>query len=81
MQLVYLIALLLVIVVLNWRFLGLDRITGFPRRDPNGCYWIRDDGRETGDGQRHWVCMSCGARTTTRNRRPPRDCLSTEDRT
>jgi len=80
MQLIYLVALLAIIVAINWRFLGLDRVFGFPKRDPQGCDWIRDDARETDDGKRHWVCMTCGARAAEPGRVPPRDCHRPPDR-
>lgn len=75
MQLVYLLAVLFVVVVLNWRLLGLDKVfgrgPGFSWGSP--CRWKRDPTHKGADLQR-FVCARCGVDGFTTDGRPPRQC-------
>lgn len=81
MHLTYLIVLLLAVLVLNWRFLGLDRVFGWGggRRSDDlfpwgkSCRWRLDPTRK-GAGRQRYVCRECGADAFTEDGRPPKTC-------
>lgn len=81
MHLTYLIVLLLAVLVLNWRFLGLDRLFGVGRRPSQdlfpwgkSCRW-RLDPTQKGQERQRYVCRHCGADAFTTDGRPPRNCM------
>lgn len=74
MYIVYLVTLLAALIVMNWRFVGFDRL--FRRReDGPRCDWRMDPAR-SGRARQSWICVRCGEEAETRdNQRPgPRRC-------
>lgn len=80
MELVFLILLLCVLLVFNWRFLGFDKLLGGGgRRATSGvwgkpCRWRRDASQKGGSLTRY-VCAECGVDAYTSEARAPRRCL------
>jgi hypothetical protein len=68
MPLLFLLALLLIVVVLNWRFLAARfGLGGSP------CDWSRIQSRDR-NGQNAWFCPACGHEELADGRDPPADC-------
>lgn len=72
-QIAYLVLLLAALLVWNWRFIGLDRLTGFggPR---SVCRW-RKVAEASADAPAHWACDRCGKHAGTRDGKRPTRCL------
>ncbi|MCI4666067.1 MAG: hypothetical protein MRY74_15230 [Neomegalonema sp.] len=78
MQAVFLIAVLIALLAMNWTYLGLDKIF---RRKPGGggifsataCRW-RKDPRRTGGELDRWICAKCGVDAYTATGRAPDGC-------
>ncbi len=74
MPLIFLIALLAVVVVLNWRFLAASFGTS---RKP--CDWSRIHSRDR-NGEKAWFCPACGNEKFIRGDRPPPDCDTVDNK-
>lgn len=68
MSLFYLVALLAVVVALNWRFLQSRY-----GRGGSPCAWSRVAARDR-DGRRAWFCPSCRREVLMDSRARPPDC-------
>jgi hypothetical protein len=64
----FLIALLAIVVVLNWRFLAAS--FGWKTKP---CDWSRNHARDR-DGRKAWFCPSCGREEFVTGKAPPPDC-------
>ena len=67
-SLIFLVALLAVVVALNWRLLAAK----FGGR-VSACDWHRIEQRDR-EGRRAWFCAACGRAELTDGRNPPPDC-------
>ncbi|HUS53243.1 MAG TPA: hypothetical protein VMY41_04460 [Thermohalobaculum sp.] len=71
--LLFLLALLTALVVMNWRFLsGAFGIGGRP------CDWSRLHSRDR-NGQNAWFCPACGHEEFVTGKGPPTDCGAADD--
>jgi hypothetical protein len=72
--LIFLVTLLAVVVLLNWRFLAASFGKG-----GSACDWSRIHQRDR-DGKKAWFCPSCGREAFMAGKGPPPDCGATYDR-
>lgn len=74
MQLTYLVLLLCALLVFNWRFIGMDRLTGIGG-ERRLCRWSR---AAAGDDETPptWRCAACGAEVGTTDGRKPSRCVA-----
>jgi hypothetical protein len=73
MPLIFLIVLLAVVVLLNWRFLAASFGWG-----KSACSWSRIHQRDR-DGKSAWYCTACQREEFVIGRGPPPDCGARQD--
>lgn len=75
-SLIYLVMLLLVVLVWNWRFIGLDKLFGggAPAAGTENCRWRRVAPAQ-GETPARFRCLACGVEAGTTDGKRPARCL------